>query len=407
MVILEDQTPIEKKKKSLLEKIQDLKNGFNVFLRKKLGIPIPEDDPFTIQKWPGAGGGFNYYIKDGMTQYITKNPSYSSVTSLLVDDENHKYLYIGMVGKTGNYLGVIQTNKPLEEIVRSQEGNDAFAKMLSEEFSKEQKRKYYESKNIVVDESKSFSIFAPPFGLGVLIDTGKGYEIDDKLTEDILDTLYIGEMEQKEAQKRIKDKNVLRRVGNITIPNTYIERDLHRRGAYKGVNNDSLEYNYTDVDLIGNTENEYFYIGNLTTGEIEKGKSGERVLAIFDQIKRYNNVIISLPKPIDTLITEHHLKVEDAFSHLFTDNGLVSMEGVNQDFLYAGKVVSMGENHVYDFSRDKIISEEGLKMIQGYLKEKEKAKESKRGKIVTLEFKRKNVGNDKKDENEEGRGLDN
>ncbi len=348
-----------------------LKMQYLLFKRKASNIlkritnsKISSNDQYTIQGKANGKEHTDYYIENPLLQYALGNPSYCSVRVLHKNEEKNIYVYIGVVKGADNAIGMLQTDKPIEEILSSPQGNDLLTQILQKDYAEKQLQASWKEQGIVENE-KDIRFFQPSFNLGNISSKHNYFEISSEITPEIKKLLETEKEKAGKIQERISEKDVLFKNGEMVIGNAYIERILNNKSNaknYKGSNSRAVPYTYSNVKLLKQTDNSYFYIGKLSTGNNKKTNESKKIISLENNEMVYNNTVIELPKPLDVIITEYHLEINSAIGQAFSDDNLKSHTEALEDgttYTYAGKIEQFETDGSYSLhtTEEKLSSE--------------------------------------------------
>lgn len=142
-------------KERILKRLEEIKS----FLAIKPKLMAPEP---LITAHKDGDKHTSYYFEGGKAQEENDYAHFNS--SILIKEEQREdgsksYLYRGIISGAGNAVGMIETEIPLEEIVKTRQGSRVFTKMLSKEYAMQKAYQTWDELGFEYDKSSTMRIF--------------------------------------------------------------------------------------------------------------------------------------------------------------------------------------------------------------------------------------------------------
>lgn len=366
-----------KKSKRLVKKAERIRKRM-LFMSKLLGRKLEPFDTSTIQVHNDEQGlARDYYISD---RYLRNNSKFLGVRQIIVDDENRRYAYIGMVPGADNVYGVLESNTPISEIVASPYGNIMLEQMLSEGYATNARDSYY---GIIGEETKPLEHHAsffgkPDFALGTLIRHKNGrYAIEPQISKEV-EQILREERKTIERKEALRDKTSIVRDlgGGLVISEVDCWMEQGKQIQFAGINHDGLYYRYTPQgNPIKNSEGQYVYVGNIQIGvPAEKNVGAENIVQIIEPFTSENVVFWAENENLIKYFLERkHKGLNFALGDIFTDYNLsISTEKAQDGYKYLGGITVNKEGECV---REKKIPDSVLQTIREYIASRNEGKD--------------------------------
>lgn len=289
-------------------------------------------------------------------------------------DGSKSLLYIGTISGAGNAVGIIETEHPLEEIVKTEQGSKTLTQMLSKEYAMPKAYEQWDSENFQYDKSSTMGYFVnnPVFYLGKIQGT-RDFELNENISQEAREEMLRIERENQIESKRRSKEDML--FGGpesaIYVGDTNCYRNQTPfKIEYCGVNQEALKYRYNNPTKISGKGAPYVYSGTLLIGK----PTG---MTIPDEgLKSFRKVIVSMDKPIDMVFVEDSIFSHQALGKMFSERNVESEEH------YLGHIKTDESGH-YEFQEPEKAPNEVMNIIS---KSKTAKKSANKSNIIQLKI---------------------
>lgn len=256
--------------------------NWNLWILRLLHKRLDPSDKTTIQAHPdGSGILRDYYVSNPYVQNKIGSGSFTAVSPILEDNENHRFVYKGIVGGANNAIGILQSNVPLSEIVADVNGNITLHEMLSISNALPVCTEYYKMIGETLDPIKGGTSYfgKSEFALGTIVKHSNGkYSFNNNIDKDV-ERLMEKEREENKRVQAMKEKDAIElEVAGLTVAKQDCWLKQDRGVKFAGINSDALYYEFAPKKPIKTDDGMHIYIGDLSIGKtvIQKREEGTK-----------------------------------------------------------------------------------------------------------------------------------
>ena len=326
-------------------KIEKFKQRWTMFVARFKKDGIPTNDPRTIQTYDKGNGFKSYYIANAYLQGTT-----GTFESVSEDYRDGKYFYRGCVSGADNAIGILESNVPMQELLKSPYGNALLQQVLKKENMEARRNAYYVSigEKTELQEGEYSFLRRPTFPMGKITRNADGsFTYEESASQEVLERIHTEREIEADEESMIGISSAqINKAGIVLAKETCgIERDAENGVIiYKGINDSALDYSFIpDGHPLKTQDNFYVYIGDVEIGKRTARKTEEDGILRFVSPYRHENIVFwSKEKSLLELMHNGVDGLNFALGSIFSEMNIANAEKealVNETAIFAGGIL--------------------------------------------------------------------